>query len=377
MRILLVSPYPPTLDGIGTYAQSLAGELAAQGNEVRVISARAAEPTPPEVLGAVSRRGGPDEDRLLSDIDAFAPEVVHVQFAVAAYAASVFAVMRLMRRLRDRGYPVITTMHEVTRDTNSLRGPGRALYRALAAGTDLAILHTQGAAKCLAELLGGTPLRVEVIPHPSAALPDPEVTEAELRSEFGLEGQRVVLSFGFIDIDKGIQDLIRAVSLLRRDPRLRNVRLVIAGTVRRRFGPFRIFEFRDRAYFAYLQRIIRRLEMEQQVVMTGYVPSGAMQPWFELASVAALPYRRCEASGVANIALAVGTPLVTTAVGELVSLSSVPELKPADPVGFAAGLTQVLASDVSSLGASASEGVDFAAVAARTAALYAELPAHY
>lgn len=372
MKILLVTPYPPTRDGIGTYAALFHAELVAQGHEVRVVAARAEKPAAPEVIGGLRGTERRPEPELLETIATFAPDVVHVQFAIAGYAGSVFAVLRLMRRFRERGYPVVATLHEVTRDTASLGVVGRALYRVVAARLDLAIVHTDVARACLETLRRDLTFRTEVIAHPHAVLPDADTTPEELRSRFGLADASVILAFGFIDVDKGLQDLIRAVGLVLASSAAQDVRLVIAGAVRRRYGLFRVFELRDRAYLAYLRRIVRRDRLSDVVVFAGYVPEGSMRSWFKLAALAVLPYRRSEQSGVANLARSAGTPLVTTAVGELASLSAVPAVPPRNPGALASALQVSLAHPVADRDTNSTVS-NLDAIVAQTVAAYAKL----
>jgi glycosyltransferase involved in cell wall biosynthesis len=141
----------------------------------------------------------------------------------------------------------------------------------------------------------------------------------ELRSRYGLGDSRVLLAFGFIHVDKGLDDLIGGLHLL---PRSEDVKLVVAGDVRRRSGPFRFFELRDRLHLRKVRRLIARHGLTDQVVFTGYVPSGEIRTWFELADAAVLPYTRIEQSGVANLAAAAGTPVLASRVGGLVQEGS-------------------------------------------------------
>src|SRR5437763_7091735 len=117
-------------------------------------------------------------------------------------------------------------------------------------------------------------------------------------------------SFGFIHVDKGLDDLVVALSRLPRD-----VRLAVAGQVRRRSGPFKPFEWRDRLHLRRVRRLIRRHGLGDRVAFAGYVPEGDVRAWFELAEAAVLPYRRIEQSGVANLAAAAGTPVLASEVG--------------------------------------------------------------
>jgi glycosyltransferase involved in cell wall biosynthesis len=91
----------------------------------------------------------------------------------------------------------------------------------------------------------------------------------------------------------------------------------VAGDVRSRKGAFRVFELRDRLHLARVRRTIGRAGLGDRVVFTGYVDSGEVRPWFELADAAVLPYRRIEQSGVASLAAAAGTPVIVSDIGGL------------------------------------------------------------
>jgi glycosyltransferase involved in cell wall biosynthesis len=317
MRILFITPYPPAVDGIGDYSVALAGELRAQGHEIRVIAARpAAGDTPAEVIGALPR----SRSELRATVAAVAdwgPDVVHLQFAVASFGTRTPAVIRFMRALASLPARKVATLHEVTRDTASLRGAGRAVYRRVSELADVSVVHTRAAWNALLGPVGVDPARIELIPHPRRDLPAPAARAAELRARYGLADARVLLAFGFIHVDKGLDDLVRALAILRDEPALADVRLVVAGQVRARSTAFKVFELRDRLHLRRVRRLIRRGGLGERVVFTGYVPPGELRPWFELCEAAVLPYVRIEQSGVASLAAGAGAPVLASEVGGL------------------------------------------------------------
>jgi glycosyltransferase involved in cell wall biosynthesis len=369
MRILYISPYPPARDGIGTYTAAFAGAMDERGHDVRVVAARPDPDSPPEVVAALPLRHR-DRATLVARVRLWAPDVVHVQFAVAAYAARLPALLRLVRALRAAGLPVVMTMHEVTRDTESLRGPGRMLYRRAAALADRVVVHTASALDELRGPVGAKQPAADVIAHPRTELPPAERSAAELRAAHGLGGDRVLLAFGFIDVDKGLDDLVRAFALLRER---QGVRLAVAGAVRSRHGVFRVFELRDRLHLRRVRALVAELGLERSVTFAGYVPSGDMRGWFDLAAAAVLPYRRIEQSGVANLAASAGTPVLASTAGELGALHTFP---PRDPIALARTLHGFLRAPAPQPDPAAS-GSDLPAIVDRTLDLYASRePAH-
>ena len=319
MKILYVSPYPPSQDGIGTYTRGLVAAMRADGHEVCVVAPRLMPDSPEEVIGTIGSM--PGHLAILRDIALkWDPDVIHVQFAIAAYGIRTFDLMRWLAMLRhDLRAPIIVTMHEVTRDTATLRAIGRAIYRRIARGSDEIIVHTNRASSALTGTIGVPAANVTVIPHPSVLPPIGESTLEDLRTRFYLSDERILLVFGFIHVDKGLGDLVRALSLLNLSAtvRLENIRVVVAGSVRPRHGPFRIFEARDRLYFRWVLGQARRGSVRQHLVLTGYVPEGDIAAWFRLADAVVLPYRRTEQSGVAGLANAFGVPVLASTAGGL------------------------------------------------------------
>ncbi len=301
MRVLFVSPYPPARDGIGTYTLALATALRTAGHETQVVV-----PADLTTLGETVR--------------SWSPDIVHVQFGVAAFGTRTRALLSRLRRVRATcPVPVVATMHEVTRDTGLLRGPGRALYRRLAAQCDHLIVHTRAAREALTGRVGVAEAKVTVVPHPEARPPHVVSTAADLRERFGLGEAEILLAFGFVHVDKGLDDLVRALRIVRGSagPSLDGVRLVIAGTVRTRQSVFRLFELRDRLHLARVLRMARRGGLADIILRTGYVPEADVAGWFQAATAVVLPYRRIEQSGVASLANAFGAPVLASTAGGL------------------------------------------------------------
>ncbi len=321
----MITPYAPDRDGLADYSAMLSASLRLGGHDVRVLSAATRGASPPEVIGSVPRTPW-RVARTARAVTDLAPDVVHVQFCVAAFSTACPALLLLLRRVAGTGTRVVLTCHDISRDVASLGRLGRYFYRSLAEAATVVVVHTSTARAVVAEVAGPAVSSV-VVPHPVPELPPATTQAAELARAFGVTGRRVLLAFGFIHVDKGLADLIRAADLLRRarGTEVDDVCIVVAGAVRRRRGMFRIFELRDALHLRRVRRLIARLGLERVVVFRGYVPRGEIKPWFELAHAAVLPYRRIEESGVANLARRAGTPVVATDVGELAAVASEPD----------------------------------------------------
>lgn len=350
--------------------------LRAEGHDARVVVPRAQAGHAGDVIGALGLRQ--QHLALLREAaSAWAPDVIHVQFAVAGFGARTRALLSWLRLLRaTTGIPVVATMHEVTRDTAALRGPGRTLYRALAAQCDHLIVHTRSALAALTGPVGVSATKVSRIPHPEARPPRTVAAPADLRARFGLGDAELLLAFGFVHVDKGLTDLVRALRILRRSgtPALDNIRVVIAGTVRPRNGPFRLFELRDRLHLAWVLRISRHNRLHRNLVLTGYVPEADVGAWFLAAAGVVLPHRRTEQSGVASLANAFGIPVLASTAGGLGEqyAASLWTFAPRDPRDLTRTLAEFLAAQPNerAMATSGPPAADLASVVGATLDLY-------
>ena len=319
MRVLFVSPYPPAMDGIGRYTRVLVTGLRSGGDEAGIVLPRMQISLNDDVVGNLSPRQ-PELIALCQSVVSWNPDVIHVQFAIPAFGTRTLALFRFLRAIRaESGAPIVVTAHEVTRETAMLGWLGRLIHRRLAARCDRIVVHTGAAYAELVGPVGVSADKISVIPHPEATPPTAVSTAEDVRSRFALGDSELLVAFGFIHVDKGLDDLVRALRIVRRYDAalLENWRLVIAGAVRPRQGPFRLLEFRDRLHLRRVLRMAARTKLRDSIVLTGYVPDADVAAWFQAAAAVVLPYRRTEQSGVAALANAFNVPVLASTAGGL------------------------------------------------------------
>jgi glycosyltransferase involved in cell wall biosynthesis len=316
MKIILISPYPPLKDGLARYTQQLVSELKHRKVSVGVISSDYANPN--EGVGAAITLSLRKLLQAYQYIRKERPDIVHVQYVIPAFGLASFPMWALLLLAKKRLHcKLVITFHEVKRET-ALLGPAGALYmRATALLADYITVHTHEAARLLAEHCGVPAAKITRITHPLYIYPLDKGNTTALRARHHLQHQ-VVLFFGFIHVDKGIDHLIRAFALARSaDQRLQDARLIIAGSVRKREGLFKLFEKKDVAYEAKLHQLVQDLRIPDQVTFVPYVPDKEVGSWFSTADVVVLPYTNLEQSGVLNVALGSQTPMIVSDLGGL------------------------------------------------------------
>jgi glycosyltransferase involved in cell wall biosynthesis len=147
-------------------------------------------------------------------------EIVLVQHEFGIYGGP--AGSHLLALLRDVHMPVVTALHTVLREPN----PDQlALMRQLDELSSRFIVMAERGKGFLQEIYGITPEKVDVIPH---GIPDmPFIDPSFNKDQFGVEGKTVLLTFGLLSPNKGIEHVIEALpSILQQHP---NVVYIILG----------------------------------------------------------------------------------------------------------------------------------------------------
>jgi glycosyltransferase involved in cell wall biosynthesis len=139
-------------------------------------------------------------------------------------------ILALLRELR---MPIVTTLHTILHDPDPDQ---RRVLEEVAALSDRLVVMSERGAEFLQEVYGVLPEKIDLILH---GIPDvPFVDPSFHKDLFGVEGKIVLLSFGLLSANKGIENVIAALpAILARYP---NVVYIILGAthphVKRRDG---------------------------------------------------------------------------------------------------------------------------------------------
>jgi glycosyltransferase involved in cell wall biosynthesis len=209
----------------------------------------------------------------------------------------------ILHLLRGLKMPVVTTLHTVLREPN----PDQLMVmEEIAELSDRLIVMSQLSSQFLQEIFKVPGSKIDMVPHGVPDLPflDPNF----YKDRFGVEGKAVLLTFGLLSPNKGIENVIRALpDILSKH---KNVMYIVAGAthphVLRREG--------DR-YRATLQALAKEVGVEQQVIFFDrFVSPQEMAEFIGAADIYITPYRH-EAqvvSGTLAYALGAGKAIIST-----------------------------------------------------------------
>ncbi|MEM9790824.1 MAG: glycosyltransferase family 4 protein [Planctomycetota bacterium] len=209
VRVSLVSSYVPRRCGIATFARDLAEALAGVGAETSVhavaVNDRPEGYQYPERVWFEVAQKRLAEYRLAADyLNLSGVDAVVLQHEYGIFGGPDGAyVLEMLRRLR---MPVLTTLHTV------LKTPTEGqlnVIRELAKVTDRFVVMADRAVEFLHDIYGVPERQVELIPH---GIPQVPFTDSSyFKDQFGVEGRKVILTFGLIGPSKGLETMIEAL----------------------------------------------------------------------------------------------------------------------------------------------------------------------
>lgn len=148
--------------------------------------------------------------------------VLCVQHEFGIYGGA--AGSHLLALLKEVRMPVVTTLHTVLREPNAAQ---RTVMDEITTRSERLVVMAKKGAEILQEVYAVPASKIDVIPH---GIPDvPLVDTAPAKAQFGVEGRKVLLTFGLIGPGKGIEHVIEALpKIIQRHPEV--VYIVLGAT---------------------------------------------------------------------------------------------------------------------------------------------------
>src|SRR3989454_5326167 len=199
-------------------------------------------------------------------------------------------VLALLRELRT---PIVTTLHTILGEPTAVqRGAMDEIARL---STRLVVMSAHGAA-LLHDVYGVPEEKIDLIPH---GIPNVPVAPRS-KDQLGVEGKSVILTFGLLSPDKGIEHVIDALpAILERYPN--TVYIVLGAThphVKERHGE---------TYRLMLELRAQRLGVDSSIIFHDrFVSKGVLIEFLSAADIYITPYLNPEQITSGTLAYAVG-----------------------------------------------------------------------
>ncbi len=226
-KIAVIGNHLPRQCGIATYTTDLVAALAASAPQAEVFALAmndtpAGYAYPAQVRFALDQHDRGAYGRAADSLNLANADVVSVQHEYGIYGgASGDYLLALLRTLRA---PVVTTLHTILAQPDQQQ---RKVLTELARLSDRLVVMSERGAHYLREVYGVPAAKIDCIPH---GIPDVPFLDSSFdKDQFGAEGKIVILTFGLLSRNKGIEDVIAAMpAILARHPNV--VYLVLGAT---------------------------------------------------------------------------------------------------------------------------------------------------
>ena len=305
-RIAFIGNYLPRQCGIATFTTDLCDAIAAEYGSNRLFAIPVNDPGanyqyPERVRTELTQEDYASYERTADFLNFNGNDLVCLQHEYGIFGGPAGGhILALLRKLK---MPLVTTLHTVLREPDSNQ---RAVLDELAQLSDRLIVMSEHAAFLLRDVYGVPAERIDVIPH---GVPDIPFTDPNFFKDlFGCEGKSVLLTFGLLSPNKGIENVIRALPAIL--AKHSNLVYIVSGAthphIKRREGE---------RYREQLQALAAECGVSAQVIFNNrFVSAEELVELVGAADLYITPYRQ-EAqvvSGTLAIALSSGKAIIST-----------------------------------------------------------------
>lgn len=305
LRIAFLGTYPPRRCGIATFTRDLAAGMKASSGRVRamvvaVTDAGGQYGYPEEVEYEIRQGTRGDYARAAELVNYKDVRWVSLQHEYGIFGGDDGAyVLDFLGALH---VPAIVTLHTVLENPSDSQ---RTIVQKMAKAAVIVVMSGV-AADLLARRYDVRGARVHTIPH---GIPDMAPRDQDkLKAKFGVAGHRMLLTFGLLGPNKGIETVIRALpAALASCPDL--VYFVVGAT-----HPFVLREHGE-AYRTTLEREAEKVGVRDHVVFRDqYVTTEELCSYLQATDVFVSPYlnEAQVASGALSYAMGAGAAVVST-----------------------------------------------------------------
>lgn len=309
MKLAYIGTYPPRECGIGTFTHNLTKSMlgidkqGAQNNEIVVVAMNDSGQKytyPSEVKLQIQQEQQSDYLEAANFINLSGSDICILEHEFGIYGGqSGIYILPLLHRLN---IPCIVTLHTI------LEAPSyneKAILKEICKMVDKVVVMSNKAILFLTTIYDIAIEKVVLIEH---GVPDIHFDKNESKKEFKLTKNKVILTFGFIGRNKGIETVIKALpEIIKNHP---DTLYIILGKTHPN-----VLRHAGEEYRTYLQLLIKNLNLQSHVRMLNeFIDESELFKYLSACDIYITPYLN-EAqitSGTLSYAMGAGCVVVST-----------------------------------------------------------------
>lgn len=305
-RVAFVGNYLPRRCGIATFTTDLCeavarAQTATSSMAVPVNDIEGGYDYPARVRFVLEEKESDSYRRAADFLNTNSVDVVSLQHEYGIFGGR--AGSHILALLQDLRTPIITTLHTVLRNPDPDQ---RRVLERIAALSDRLVVMSDRAVEFLQEVYDVPRERIDLIPH---GIPDvPFVDPSFHKDQFGVEGKTVLLSFGLLSPNKGLEYMVSALpAILAQHPEV--VYIILGAT-----HP-QVLRNDGESYRLSLQRLAEQKGVESHVIFYNrFVELEELKQFIGAADIYVTPYLEPEqiVSGTLAYTLGAGKAVVST-----------------------------------------------------------------
>ena len=305
-RIAFIGNYLPRQCGIATFTTDLCEAVAVEHPGATCIALpvndnEAGYEYPSRVRFELAEKDIDSYRRAADFLNINSVDVVSLQFEYGIFGGRAGShILALLRELR---MPIVTTLHTILREPDPHQ---RRVLEEVAALSDRVVVMSERGAAFLREVYRISPAKIDLIPH---GIPDLSFVDPGFHKDlFGVEGKIVLLSFGLLSANKGIENVIAALpAILAKHP---NVVYFIVGATHPQ-----VKQHDGETYRLSLQWLAQEKGVEGQVIFYNqFVTLDELVEFIGAADIYITPYQNPAqiVSGTLAYTLGAGKAIIST-----------------------------------------------------------------
>ena len=305
-KIAFLGDYLPRKCGIATFTTDLRCAVAREFPALQCLVVPVNDLAdgydyPAEVRFEISEQDLPSYLRAADFLNITDVDVVCVEHEFGIFGGP--AGSHVLALLRELQMPIVTTLHTVLREPNEEQR--RVMRDLIRLSTRLVVMSERGR-EFLLDVYQAPAAKIDLIPHgiPDMPFADPNY----FKDEFGVAGKQVLLTFGLLSPNKGIEYALRALpDIIREFP---NIIYIVLGQTHPN-----LLRDEGEAYRLSLERLAKDLGVQKHVVFFNrFVELEELMRFIGAADIYLTPYLT-EAqitSGTLAYAFGAGNAVVST-----------------------------------------------------------------